>query len=327
MSGYPDADRAPLCVLQATRCLAGRGQQERKRARSGRLEQAKLPGLHSGIAADFGQVSAYQRVMVVAVSLAQPSNAFQRVGIADVAAKRVATVGRVGYQPAVAQNLRGLTNQPRLRVLRVQFEILAQAANIRGRTGHGARNLSRDDPCELMQAALNFLPLAAFMLAYHYAGIYVATAVLMAAMVLLALVDYLRVRRVSPMHAVSTVLVLIFGSATLILHDPRFLKVKPTLLLWLMGLAFLGSQWIGAAPLTQRLLEPALAPGTSVSRPQWLRINLIWVAAYILLGCLNLYIARTASEQTWVYFKGFGLTIALAVLGVGQALWLHRKRQ
>ena len=93
-----------------------------------------------------------------------------------------------------------------------------------------------------MQAALNFLPLAAFMLAYHYAGIYVATAVLMAAMVLLALVDYLRVRRVSPMHAVSTVLVLIFGSATLILHDPRFLKIKPTLLLWLMALAFLGSQ-------------------------------------------------------------------------------------
>src|SRR5579862_496583 len=178
-----------------------------------------------------------------------------------------------------------------------------------------------------MQAVLNFLPLAAFLLAYHYGGIYPATLVLMVAMLLLTLVDYLRLRRVSPMHALSTVLVLIFGTATLVLHDPRFLKVKPTLLLWLMAVAFLGSQWIGAMPLSQRMLEPALAPGVSVSRPQWLRINLIGVAAYLLLGSLNLYIARAASEQTWVYFKVFGLTIALAALAVGQALWLQRRRQ
>jgi intracellular septation protein A len=51
------------------------------------------------------------------------------------------------------------------------------------------------------------------------------------------------------------------------------------------------------------------------------------VAAYLLLGCLNLYIAHTASERAWVYFKVFGLTAALLVLGVGQAIWLQRRRQ
>jgi intracellular septation protein len=177
-----------------------------------------------------------------------------------------------------------------------------------------------------MQAASNFLPLAAFLLAYKFGGIYVATAVLMAAMVLLAGVDYLRLRRVSPMHAVSTLLVLVFGTATLAFHDPRFLKVKPTLLLWIMAVAFLASQWVGAMPLSQRLLQPTLAPGTSLSRLQWLRINLVWVGAYLLLGALNLYIAHAESEQTWVYFKVFGLTIAVVVLFVGQALWLQRRR-
>jgi intracellular septation protein len=176
-----------------------------------------------------------------------------------------------------------------------------------------------------MRALLNFLPLAAFMLAYRLGGIYVATAVLMIAMVLLALADYLHMRRVSAMHALSTVLVLVFGGATLLLHDPRFLKIKPTLLLWLLALAFLASQWIGRAPLVQRMLEPALPPGTSPSRARWLRINLVWVAAYLLLGALNLYVAHAASEQAWVYFKGFGLTIALAGLAMGQALWLHRE--
>jgi intracellular septation protein len=177
-----------------------------------------------------------------------------------------------------------------------------------------------------MQAALNFLPLAAFLLAYKFGGIYVATAVLMVAMVLLALVDYLRLRRISPMHAVSTLLVLVFGTATLAFHDPRFLKVKPTLLMWIMALAFLASQWVGAMPLSQRLLQPTLAPGASLSRLQWLRINLIWVVAYLLLGALNLYIAHAESEQTWVYFKVFGLTIAVVMLFVGQALWLQRRR-
>lgn len=176
-----------------------------------------------------------------------------------------------------------------------------------------------------MQVVINFLPLAAFMLAYRLGGIYVATVVLMGAMVALALVDFLRFRKVSPMHALSTVLVLVFGGATLALHDPRFLKIKPTLLLWLMGLAFLGSQWIGAQPLAQRLMEPALATPVAFTRQQWLRVNLVWVAAYLLLGGLNLYVANVASEQAWVYFKGFGLTIALIALGLGQALWLQRR--
>jgi intracellular septation protein len=165
-----------------------------------------------------------------------------------------------------------------------------------------------------MRALLNFLPLAAFMLAYKLGGIYVATTVLMIAMVLLALADYLHLRRVSAMHALSTVLVLIFGGATLAFHDPRFLKVKPTLLLWLMALAFLASQWLGRAPLVQRMLEPALPPGTSLSRARWQRANLVWVAALLLLGAVNLYVAYAASEQTWVYFKVFGLSIALAAL-------------
>ena len=176
-----------------------------------------------------------------------------------------------------------------------------------------------------MQALLNFMPLAAFGTAYLLGGIYAATATLMAAMVLLAVVDYLRLRRVSPMHALSTVLVLVFGAITLLRHDPRFLKLKPTILLWVMALAHLGSQWIGRQPLAQRMLEPALPPELAVTRSRWLRLNLAWVLAYALLGGLNLLVASRASERTWVQFKIFGLTLALAALAMGQALWLQRR--
>jgi intracellular septation protein len=176
-----------------------------------------------------------------------------------------------------------------------------------------------------MQAALNFLPLAAFFIAYRVGGIYVATGVLMASMLLLAAIDWLRTRRISTMHAISTALVVVFGTATLLLHDPRFIKWKATALLWLMALAFLGSQFIGRAPFIQRMLEPAMPGSERLARAQWLRLNLAWVVAYGLLGAANLYVAFHASEATWIRFKVFGLTVATAGLAMGQALWLQRR--
>ena len=40
-------------------------------------------------------------------------------------------------------------------------------------------------------------------------------------------------------------LVLVFGGATLLLHNRLFIQWKPTVLFWLLSLAFIGSFWIG----------------------------------------------------------------------------------
>src|SRR5215469_11250350 len=109
-----------------------------------------------------------------------------------------------------------------------------------------------------MQALTDLAPLAAFLLAYRIGGIYVATAALMVAMLLLLLVDWLRLRRVPKLHLISAVLVLVLGGATLILRDTRFLKWKPTIFLWLVAFGATASVWIGQAPLAQRLLQPLL---------------------------------------------------------------------
>ena len=53
------------------------------------------------------------------------------------------------------------------------------------------------------------------------------------------------------------VLVVVFGAATLLLHDKRFIQWKPTVFFWLTSLAFLGSFWIGEQTLTERLLGAA----------------------------------------------------------------------
>ena len=93
-----------------------------------------------------------------------------------------------------------------------------------------------------MQGLLDFGSLVAFFVAYRVWGLYTATAVLMVAVGILLAVDYLRLRRISGMHALSAVLVFIFGSATLLLHDVRFIQWKPTVFFWLASLAFLACE-------------------------------------------------------------------------------------
>jgi intracellular septation protein len=178
-----------------------------------------------------------------------------------------------------------------------------------------------------MQALLEFAPLLAFIIAYYIGGLYTATAVLMVAMVPLLVVDYLLQRRVSPMHALSAVLVFVLGGATLLFHDKHFIQIKPTALFWLAGLAFLGSFWIGQRTLTERLLTAALQDQVHVPQSVWRRLNALWVVFYAFLGALNLVLAYYASEKVWVNFKVFGLTPLTLVFVASQVLWLTRRAE
>jgi len=176
-----------------------------------------------------------------------------------------------------------------------------------------------------LQSILELAPLIAFFIAYYLGGIYVATGVLMAAMVLLVLVDYARTRKVPAMHGISTVLVLLFGTATLLLHDQRFIQWKPTVFFWLLSVALLGSMWIGKQPLVQRLVGKVLEGQVQVTDATWRKLNLLWCAFYAALGVANLLVAFNASEATWVKFKVIGLTALVFAFTAAQLFWLMRR--
>jgi intracellular septation protein len=176
-----------------------------------------------------------------------------------------------------------------------------------------------------MQALTAFAPLVAFFVTYSLRGLYTATAVLMAAMLALLAFDWLRTRRIPPLHALSTVLVLVFGGATLLLHNRLFIQWKPTILFWLVSAAFLASAWIGERTLAQRFLAPALEGRLQVGAAQWRRVNAWSVAFYAGLGLLNLAVAYGASERAWVYFKLFGLALLTFGFILLQVLWLHSR--
>jgi intracellular septation protein len=157
-----------------------------------------------------------------------------------------------------------------------------------------------------METLIELAPLIAFFIAYKFfGGIYVATGVLMVAMALLLAYDWLRTRKLPQMHLVSAVLVWVFGIATLLLRDVRFIQWKATVFYWLV----------------------ALAVGVTVSAARWRNMSLVAAAFYLALGALNLWVAYTMSEPTWVFFKTWIVVPLLLVFTFGLVLWIMRGQQ
>ncbi len=179
-----------------------------------------------------------------------------------------------------------------------------------------------------MQFLFELAPIVAFVIAYKLGGIYVATTTLMVAMAIMLAVDYLRTRRIPTMHALSAVLVFVFGAATLILHDKRFIQWKPTVFYWLVSICLLGSLWIGKQPLLQRLMGAALEGmegAVKVSDTTWRRANLLCAAFYLVLGIANLAVAFNTSEDTWVKSK-FVFIAVLFAFTFAQFFWIMRQQ-
>jgi intracellular septation protein len=172
-----------------------------------------------------------------------------------------------------------------------------------------------------MQLLLDFLPLIAFFAAYVIYDLYVATATIMVVMALQIAYQWLRYRKVNKMLLISGALVAVFGGITLALRNPLFIQWKVTVVNWLFAAAFLGSQFIGSKTFTERLMGHAV----ELDRALWRQLNALWVANFALLGALNLYVMYNFDEQTWVYFKTWGMIGFSLLMAVGQAIWISSR--
>ena len=172
-----------------------------------------------------------------------------------------------------------------------------------------------------MKLLFDFLPIAIFFGVYKYTGdIIIATAVLIPATLIQMLVTWVRTHKMEKMQLVTLGLVIVLGGATVLLKDKTFIQWKPTVVNWLFAVAFLGSQYIGAKNLVQRMMESAVELPSRV----WTRLNLAWVVFFVLMGALNLVVAYSMSEEAWVNFKLFGMLGLTLVFIVLQGIYISR---
>ena len=162
-----------------------------------------------------------------------------------------------------------------------------------------------------MQFLADYFPLLLFFVAFKLQGIFVATAVAIAASI--AQIAYFRWRRgrVAVVHWVSLAIIVVFGGATLLLHDETFIKWKPTVLYWLFAVVLA----IGRLAFRKNLLA-ALLKDLTLPDPVWSRLTWGWVAFLGAMGVANLYIAAHFTTDAWVNFKvwgGIGMFMLAAV--------------
>ncbi|PPD03961.1 MAG: septation protein A [Methylobacter sp.] len=171
-----------------------------------------------------------------------------------------------------------------------------------------------------MKQLFDFLPIVLFFIAYKLYDIYVATAVVIAATSVLVAFTWIKYRKVEMMQWITLVLVLVMGGATLYLRDEQFIKWKLSIIEWLFGLVFLGSQYVGSKPFIERMLSG------NVSLPQslWRRLNTVWAGFFIAVGFINVYVMYNFSTDDWVTFKTFGVPALMLVFIAAQMAFLYK---
>lgn len=171
-----------------------------------------------------------------------------------------------------------------------------------------------------MKLLVDFFPIIVFFAAFKLADIYTATAVAIGATFLQ--IGYMKWKhgKVEPMQWIGLGVIVLFGGATLLLHNETFIKWKPTVLYWLMGGALAAGQLFWRKNLIKSLM------GTQLQMPEhaWRTMNFSWMGFFALMGVLNLWVAYTFDTDTWVNFKLFGGIGLMLLFVLGQALYLGK---
>jgi intracellular septation protein len=152
-----------------------------------------------------------------------------------------------------------------------------------------------------------------------HAGIFVATAVFMAAVLAALAVSYALTRHLPVMTIVTAVVVVIFGGLTLMLHDETFIKVKPTIIYVLFG-GVLAGGLVFRKPLLAMVFDAVF----DLDEEGWRKLSLRWALFFFFLAVLNEIVWRTQSTDFWVSFKAFAILPITLAFGALQYPLLQR---
>ena len=170
-----------------------------------------------------------------------------------------------------------------------------------------------------MKILIDFFPILLFFDAYRAYDIYIGTIVLMAATVVQMGLIYGIERKLHALHKITLAMVLIFGMFTLVLHDDRFIKWKPTVLYAAMALGLAIAVWVSKKNFLKILL------GSQLTLPDrvWMHLNKLWMIYCVFMAAINGYVAAFYSTDAWVNFKLWGYVFPIIFI-VGQGFYISR---
>ena len=186
--------------------------------------------------------------------------------------------------------------------------------------------MSKKDQNTLLKNLLEYIPIAVFFVVFilfkddkillfgrDLSGFVLATLVFVPLVVIATAVSWFVLKEVSRIQLLTLVLVVVFGGMTIFFNDERFLKIKPTLIYCLFSIILL----FGIFRKTSYLAS-LLGKALPLSYDGWMILTRRMAYFFLFLAAANEFVWRTQSTETWVYFKTFGLTIAMFAFFITQ---------
>ncbi len=153
---------------------------------------------------------------------------------------------------------------------------------------------------------VDYSALVVFLIAYFVTGRNIANATwaLVGGSAMALVVGLVVERRIAPFPAIAGGAGLVFGGASLFFHDPRILKIKPTVMNVLFAAMLLGGMAMGKNPMRLLLGDTLDMPAAT-----WRRLTVNYAAFFLGLAALNEFVWRTQPEPTWVLYRFPGMMV------------------
>ncbi len=164
-----------------------------------------------------------------------------------------------------------------------------------------------------VKLALDFGPLILFFVVNGRAGIFWATGVFMAAVLVAILVSYAMIKRFPVMTLVTAFIVIVFGTLTIVLQNDIFVKMKTTIIYLLFA-----SVLTAGVILKKPFLEVAFDSVFHLTEEGWRSLTIRWIAFFVVMAIVNEVVWRTQTTDFWVAFKTFGFVPLTFIFALAQ---------
>jgi intracellular septation protein len=165
-----------------------------------------------------------------------------------------------------------------------------------------------------------FLPIIIFFGAYKWQGIMAATLSAIIATLMILIINKVKTGQYKNMQVVSFFSLLVLGGLALVSKKEIFIKLKPTVIYWLLAASFLITHFFGDKLLIEKI------GNSSVELPKkiWQKLSILWIMFFFIMGCINIYVVYCFDTNTWVNFKLFGTLGLTALFVIPQSVFIYK---